>query len=250
MLHALDTFFSLLFFRDFPFFLSASQCCTCSQSFAHEKPFESDEAVTQSVYFDRVSGWRDMQLGTLDARHNNSTSTTMSRKARRRQARCLAQHKSESEVFGWLSMICGAVLGMLGAVYPLATWACVTVATGVYLLIADLHFWKPLCAALSANFWCATAWIGWCVSPTLGAGLALTALGMRHSLLLFMDPNDIPRPLNVSEPSVSTAVFLSGCMFCLLHLSLFLSLPLSLCFSRSFTLRRRTLISAKGRCML
>jgi hypothetical protein len=72
-------------------------------------------------------------------------------------------------------------------------WACVTAVTGVWMLATDRHFWLPVCAALSLNYWCAAAWIAWAVSAEAGAVLAVAAAVVRGSGLLF-PPGGEPGP--------------------------------------------------------
>jgi hypothetical protein len=94
----------------------------------------------------------------------------------------------EAETPSWLGAVVGAILGLLVAVNSVAAWAWASAITGVGLLVADTHFWWPVCAALSLNYWCAAAFIAAAVSWDVGLALVVLAVGMRESVLLFMDP--------------------------------------------------------------
>eukprot|EP00037_Helgoeca_nana_P032868 m.415724 g.415724 ORF g.415724 m.415724 type:complete len:539 (-) comp29723_c0_seq1:129-1745(-) len=67
----------------------------------------------------------------------------------------------------------------------LRIWGCVTVITGVTMLVAGLHFWWPVCVVLSLNFWCTVAWVSWSVSAHIGIALTTVAISMRGSVALF-----------------------------------------------------------------
>jgi hypothetical protein len=66
-----------------------------------------------------------------------------------------------------------------------AVWACASVMIGIWLLLLDRHFRMPICVMMSANYWCATAWLACEMSPEIGLVSAATALAVRGSLLLF-----------------------------------------------------------------
>lgn len=77
-------------------------------------------------------------------------------------------------------------------------WAYVSVIISMYLLAAEQHFWRPVCAVLSLNFWCVAAWLSCAVSPAIGAVLVATAVASRRSMLLFPAPSG---ELSVTLPS-------------------------------------------------
>jgi hypothetical protein len=77
-------------------------------------------------------------------------------------------------------------------------WACGSVIISMYLLAAEQHFWRPVCAVLSLNFWCVAAWLSCAVSPAIGAVLVATAVASRRSMLLFPAPSG---ELSVRLPS-------------------------------------------------
>ena len=66
-----------------------------------------------------------------------------------------------------------------------AAWACVTVVSGIGMLISEKHYSAPVCLALSLNFWFATAWITFSTSLRIGSALLGLAVALRRSLWLF-----------------------------------------------------------------
>ena len=116
-------------------------------------------------------------------------SQRLHRKTRRHRRHCVRCRPQNDDGDLWATVLPAAVFGLCVGVDPAAAWACGSVAVGLYWLAADRHFWRPVCAALSLNFWFATAWITWTVSPKIGAALALAALAFRDSGLLF--PADV-----------------------------------------------------------
>jgi hypothetical protein len=66
-----------------------------------------------------------------------------------------------------------------------AAWACVSVVSGVGLLVAGLHFSWLVCLALSLNYWCAAAWITKGMSLHVGLAFLAFAVVQRRSLWLF-----------------------------------------------------------------
>ena len=66
-----------------------------------------------------------------------------------------------------------------------AAWACVSVVSGVGLLVAGLHFSWLVCLALSLNYWCAAAWITNSMSLHVGLAFLAFAVVQRRSLWLF-----------------------------------------------------------------
>eukprot|EP00037_Helgoeca_nana_P008164 m.72865 g.72865 ORF g.72865 m.72865 type:complete len:546 (-) comp18760_c0_seq1:1051-2688(-) len=140
------------------------------------------------------TGWPEMPLGATDGLRpeDGGQSRRLHRRHKRRRSRAPRVPDSDDEAPPtWRDMIASATLGLwvgLVLVHPPAAWtmwACVTAVTGVWMLAADRHFWRPVCAALSLNYWCAAAWIGCTVSPEVGAALAVVAIGVRGSALLF-----------------------------------------------------------------
>jgi hypothetical protein len=94
----------------------------------------------------------------------------------------------ETEPLTWLGAVAGTAIGFFVALHPVAVWAWASAVVGVVLLATDTHFWWPVCAALSLNYWCASAWIASAVTWDVGFALVLVALGMRGSTVLFGDP--------------------------------------------------------------
>jgi len=66
-----------------------------------------------------------------------------------------------------------------------AAWACVSVVSGVGLLVAGRHFSWLVCLALSLNYWCAAAWITKGMSLHVGLAFLAFAVVQRRSLWLF-----------------------------------------------------------------
>jgi hypothetical protein len=62
-----------------------------------------------------------------------------------------------------------------------------TACVGLIMLVANWHFGLLVCAALSLAYWCSALWIGWTMSPLVGVALAVLAVAMRMSFLLFLD---------------------------------------------------------------
>jgi hypothetical protein len=63
-----------------------------------------------------------------------------------------------------------------------------TASVGLIMLVANWHFGLLECAALSLAYWCSSLWIGWTMSPLVGVALAVLAVAMRRSVLLFRLP--------------------------------------------------------------
>ena len=110
------------------------------------------------------------------------------RHGRRRSVRHEARGAEEDGEASWSAVLVAVVLAVLATLDPVTAWACVTAATGIGMLLADWHFWWPVCLTLSLNYWVAAAWITLTVSSDIGVVLASVAVGMRGSGWLFMDP--------------------------------------------------------------
>jgi hypothetical protein len=92
------------------------------------------------------------------------------------------------ESIDWWSVLVAAVLGLCAGVAEhgdVCMWACGSTGVGLVLLAANRHYPRTVCAALSLNFWCAAAWIGCAVSPTLGVVLTVTAAASRCSVCFY-----------------------------------------------------------------
>ena len=63
--------------------------------------------------------------------------------------------------------------------------AVTTILVGMFLLLADLHFSRPICATLSLLFFVSLGWVAVMLSWLVGIGLAVVAIVMRRSWLLF-----------------------------------------------------------------
>jgi hypothetical protein len=84
------------------------------------------------------------------------------------------------------------------------TWAYLTLSIGLFLLVANRHFWWPVCAVLSLSYWCAAAWIAWGASPALAAIGTLVAVRSRGgTLLLFPKLAEQTSAAPSNEPSSS-----------------------------------------------
>jgi hypothetical protein len=69
-----------------------------------------------------------------------------------------------------------------------------TACVGLIILLANRHFRVPLCAAMSLVYWCSALWIGRTISLRVGVALAVVAVAMRRSLLLFPEgTSPLPR---------------------------------------------------------
>ena len=69
-----------------------------------------------------------------------------------------------------------------------------TACVGLIILLANRHFRMPLCAAMSLVYWCSALWIGRTISLRVGVALAVVAVAMRRSLLLFPEgTSPLPR---------------------------------------------------------
>ena len=66
-----------------------------------------------------------------------------------------------------------------------AAWACVSVVSGVGLLVAGRHFSWLVCLAFSLNYWCAAVWITNGMSLHVGLAFLAFAVVQRRSLWLF-----------------------------------------------------------------
>lgn len=135
-----------------------------------------------------ASPWPKMPLGTTDGLQPGPVG--LSRRLVHRCGRRVRRRRHEEEPLAWSGVVAVVLLGLLTAMSAVATWAFLTAVAGVSLLVADRHFWWPVCAALSLNFWSAVAWIAWAVSLDVGVVLALLAFALRGSVLLFMDPGE------------------------------------------------------------
>lgn len=79
-----------------------------------------------------------------------------------------------------------------------------TLSVGLFLLVANRHFWWPVCAVLSLSYWCAAAWIAWGASPALAAIGTLVAVRSRGgTLLLFPKLAEQTSAAPSDEPSSS-----------------------------------------------
>eukprot|EP00037_Helgoeca_nana_P023336 m.241845 g.241845 ORF g.241845 m.241845 type:complete len:695 (+) comp26318_c0_seq7:64-2148(+) len=87
-----------------------------------------------------------------------------------------------------LGAVLGAVLGLVTAMHPITVWAWGTGIIGVGLLVTERHFWRPVCLALSVNFWCAIVWIACAGYMKLAVGVSIAAALHRGSVLLFPIP--------------------------------------------------------------
>jgi hypothetical protein len=76
---------------------------------------------------------------------------------------------------------------------------------GLIMLAANWHFVLLECAAMSLAYWCSALWIGWTMWPLVGVSLAVLAVAMRWSFLLFPDIkvyvtyNLVRRPFRVGD---------------------------------------------------
>jgi len=135
-----------------------------------------------------------MPLGITDGLRPEAVGQSRRLYGRRHKRRCRRVRRvpvSDDEPLSWRAMMASATLGLwagLVLMHPpaaCAVWACVTAVTGVWMLATDRHFRWPVCAALSLNFWGATAWIGCSVSMEVGAALAALTVAAKSSILLF-----------------------------------------------------------------
>jgi hypothetical protein len=130
--------------------------------------------------------WPEAPLGLTDGLRPGPVGESQRQHRKTRRRRCRVP-KGDDQTPWWWATVLAAVLGMwMGPAALCTLWAWVSAAVGLWLLATGRHFWWPVCAALSINYWCATAWIAWTVSPTVGAALAVAAIGVRRgSPLLF-----------------------------------------------------------------
>jgi hypothetical protein len=159
-------------------------------------PRDVEECIQRSTLTPALSRWREVTAcGITDGLRPEPAG--LSRKLHRRvvkrrrgggrRTRCPKADDNEDEKNVVWGAVLGAVVGVLVAVHPMATWAYLTVGTGVYMLWTDLHFSCFVCAALSVNYWCAVAWVSCAVSADIAVMLGLLAITMRGSVLLFPD---------------------------------------------------------------
>jgi hypothetical protein len=179
-------------------------------------PRDVEECIQRSTPTPASSRWREVAaLGITDGLRPEPAglSRKLHRRVRRRggvrRTRCPKADDNEDETnVGWGAVL-GAVVGVLVAVHPIATWAYLTVGTGVYMLLTDLHFNCFVCAAISVNYWCAVAWVSCAVSTHIAVMLGLLAISMRGSVLLFPDFDEIMVPSDTFR--VLTATTLAQC---------------------------------------
>jgi hypothetical protein len=139
-----------------------------------------DAAWTPPMVAPPASAWPEAPFAVTDALRPEPVGRSHRRGHRgRRRAK-----ESDVEPPTWLG---AAALGLVAALHPVANWAWASAMGSVVMLVVDQHFWWPVCAALSLNYWCAAAWIAVAVSWGIGWALAVVAFGMRGSALLFMD---------------------------------------------------------------
>jgi hypothetical protein len=145
-----------------------------------------DKRMPLVVMTPPAAGWPEAPFGA-----------TWPEPVRRLRRRC--RHETENgeavQVPEWLGS-----LGLLVTVDPVAAWAWASALVGVGLLVTDTHFWRPVCAALSLNYWCAAAWIASAVSWEVGVALTALALWTRGSVLLFMDRSGSADAARQSNP--------------------------------------------------
>jgi hypothetical protein len=93
---------------------------------------------------------------------------------------------------------------------PIANVAAVVMTcVGLYMLAFDLHFALPLCAALSLAYWCSALWIGLTMSTVAGVALAIVAVAMRRSVMLF--PRETPPPTH-THTHIACRALLGDCV--------------------------------------
>jgi hypothetical protein len=141
--------------------------------------------------------WPEAPLGMTDGLRPEPAGVSRRLHRRHKRRRQVRRVPDSSDVQPPLSATMSLWAGLV-IVHPpaaCAMWACVSAIVGLHWLATDRHFGRPVCAALSLNYWCAAAWIAWAVSPELGVALATMAMGLRGSMLLF--PNsDLERLLH------------------------------------------------------
>lgn len=167
---------------------------------------DQDDVVPEPTFVSE-EGWPEMPLGVTDGLRPEAVGQSRRlyrRRNRRKRRGVCGVPESDNEAISWWLTAASAMAGLrtgLVLVHPPVAWAmwtCVTAVTGVWILATDRHFWWPVCAALSFNYWGAVAWIGCTVSFEAGVALAALAVTMRGSVLLF--------------PSVFPALFAAPCL--------------------------------------
>eukprot|EP00041_Stephanoeca_diplocostata_P004772 m.49979 g.49979 ORF g.49979 m.49979 type:complete len:2135 (+) comp15354_c0_seq1:105-6509(+) len=150
--------------------------------------------------------WPEMRLGVTDGLRPEAIgqSQRLHRHQKLHRHLCRTAESNNKSSMRWMtaaSAMAGLCTGLV-LVNPSAAWAVwawVSAVTGVWMLATDRHFWKPMCAALSINFWGAVGWIGYMVSFEVGVTLAALAIVLRGSTLLFPgtadnDPETVELP--------------------------------------------------------
>ena len=140
-------------------------------------------------------GWPEMPLGVTDGLCPEAVGQSRrlyrrQKRHRHRRFRRVPESDDDDAPPWWLtaaSAMAGLWTGLVVVNPPAAwaVWAWATAVAGVWMLVTDRHFWWPVCAALSLNYWSAVAWIGYSVSTEVGAALAVLAVTVRRSMLLF-----------------------------------------------------------------
>jgi hypothetical protein len=177
-------------------------------SSAHTASVFRGSGEAESLLFDTTAtgaaqSWPDMPIGTTDGFRAEAVGVSrrlgLHRRRRSKRAHRKPRHSSDSdansdtEAMWQRDVAINAMMGFcIGVNWPstCATWAFASIIVGLCLLAANRHFPMTTCTIISANYWCASAWIACVVSPYLGFALATVAVILRGSLLLFPDKAD------------------------------------------------------------
>lgn len=136
----------------------------------------------------------EMPFGLTDGLQLDSVGLVIGQRRRHKRRRRRRRHslrkllESDDEKPSWMTgAMAGLWTGLVLVYQPAActVWVSVTLVMGVWMLATDRHFWWPVCAVLSLNYWFAAAWIGWTASPGVGVVLAALAAVVRGSAMLF-----------------------------------------------------------------